>query len=228
VAFALALKRALVVPNPGYQEQLPLQSKRHPKRKSWRFAIMMLTCASRFCRLSSLNFFGDKPFGPAKTPKLPPAAIPSSMKLALTALRTRSITAAGPKPPNLQNPRTLKPRSRSTTPKRVTREEEPSPRPGKGGVFRLRGVRAAPELDDEIGLLEARASRQSDVSLAESVLADDAHGGEETRGNERTRGKRRSSGAESEQEYWDRAVQEPLEALGELYHLDQEVSAPLF
>lgn len=147
------------------------------------------------------------------------------MKLALTALRTRSITAAGPKSPNLQNPKTLKPRSRSNTPKRVTKEEEPSPRPAKlGGVFRLRGVRAAPELDDEIGLLEARASRQSDVSLAESVLADDR---EETRGNERTRGRRRSSGAESEQEYWDRAVQEPLEALGELYHLDQEVSTPL-
>jgi hypothetical protein len=146
------------------------------------------------------------------------------MKLALTALRTRSITAAGSKSPNLQNLQILKPRSRSTTPKRVTKEEEPSPRPAKGGVFRLRGVRAAPELDDEIGLLEARASRQSDVSLVESVLADD---GEETRGNERTRGRRRSSGAESEQEYWDRAVQEPLEALGELYHLDQEVSAPL-
>lgn len=155
------------------------------------------------CRLSALHLFRDKPPLPAKTAKLPPAAIPSAMNLALTALRTRSIgPAAGDlKPPN--------PRSRPATPKPGATPRDDH-RPPKNALFRFGGARASADLDDEVGLLERRpserTSRQSEVSVVE----------------EAPRG-RRISGAESEREYWDRAAQEPLEALGELYHLDSEV-----
>ena len=154
-------------------------------------------------RLSALHLFRDKPSLPVKTAKLPPAAIPSAMNLALTALRTRSFVSASndPKPPS---------RSRPTTPKPGTATPRDEHRPPKSALFRFGGVRASADLDDEVGLLEhrlsERPSRQSDVSAAE----------------EAPRG-RRTSGAESEREYWDRAAQEPLEALGELYHLDPEV-----
>lgn len=124
------------------------------------------------------------------------------MNLALTALRGRGVGAGDLKPPN--------PRSRPTTPKpgNTPRDET---RPPRSALFLFGGVRAPPDLDDEVGLLERRpserASRQSDVSIVE----------------EAPRG-RRSSGVESESEYWDRAALEPLEALGELYHLDPEVA----